>query len=326
MDKSIESSSNQTGDKGLDANDKSIESPSNQTGAKGLDAVDPSIGSSSSQEGIRSLEDKEAEAWRANTKAMFDERTNGTKKWGDNLSDDGDQDTSDKGSKVTKDNKGHDSDGFTTDENDEDPKKVNDNSGTAPPLTKTPEEERVFTFEFIKDSNKSLIKETVGQEAIKSPNKTQVQESSSAAAPLVNRSEGTTEDEEKWIDFLSSPRRSKPNTPNREVSSRSPGYEPPPLKGSDISVEDVETQDQDMIEEPADPYTQEEAEEHFIQALVERSQNGELNTIEEVIQAILDIGGEAIRDEGLPITFTARIALKLLQRSLGPSQFTDQKL
>ena len=106
MDKSIESSSDQTGDKGLDAMGKSIESSSHQTGAKGLDAVDPSIGSSSSQEGIRSLEDKEAEAWLANTKSMFDERTNGTKKWGDDLSDDGDQDTSDKGSKVTKDNKG----------------------------------------------------------------------------------------------------------------------------------------------------------------------------------------------------------------------------
>ena len=73
--------------------DKNIESSSHQTGAKGLDAVDPSIGSSSSQEGIRSLEDKEAEAWLANTKFMFDERTNGTKKWGDDLSDDGDQDT-----------------------------------------------------------------------------------------------------------------------------------------------------------------------------------------------------------------------------------------
>ncbi len=71
-DKSIESSSSQTGDKGLDAMDKSIESSSHQTGAKGLDAVDPSIGSSSSQEGIRSLEDKEAEAWLANTKSMFD--------------------------------------------------------------------------------------------------------------------------------------------------------------------------------------------------------------------------------------------------------------
>ncbi len=40
QDKSIESSSNQTGDKGLDAVDPSIESSSNQTGDKGLDAID----------------------------------------------------------------------------------------------------------------------------------------------------------------------------------------------------------------------------------------------------------------------------------------------
>ncbi len=40
-----------------------------------------------------------------------------------------------------------------------------------------------------------------------------------------------------------------------------------------------------------------------------------MNTIEEVIQAILDIGGEALAEVGTPITFTARIAHKLLQRS-----------
>jgi hypothetical protein len=127
---------------------------------------------------------------------------------------------------------------------------------------------------------------------------------------------------------LSGPKGRKPDTP-----SRSPGYEPPPLEDSDKSGSEEETKDQDMvdltengalpntervplnIEEPADPYTQEEAEEHFIEALIERNQNGELNTIQEVSQAILDIGGEALRDEGTPITFTARIALKLLQRS-----------
>jgi hypothetical protein len=79
-DKSIESSSNQTGDKGLDAVDPSSESSSNQTGDKGLDAVDPSIGSSSSQEDIKSLEDKDAETWLANTKSLFEERTKGPKK------------------------------------------------------------------------------------------------------------------------------------------------------------------------------------------------------------------------------------------------------
>ncbi len=43
--------------------------------------------------------------------------------------------------------------------------------------------------------------------------------------------------------------------------------------------------------------------------------NGELNTVEEVIQAILDIGGQELTQVGAPITFTARIAHKLLQRS-----------
>ena len=110
------------------------------------------------------------------------------------------------------------------------------------------------------------------------------------------------------------------------MKSRSPGYEPPPLEGSEKSDEDDETQDQDMvdltaegdlsnIEEPADPHTQEEAEELFIEALVLRNQNGELNTIPDIVRAILEIGGEAISDDGLPITFTARIALKLMQRS-----------
>ena len=126
---------------------------------------------------------------------------------------------------------------------------------------------------------------------------------------------------------MSSTKSSKPNTPNRfEVESRSPGYEPPPREDSEKSDEDDETQDQDMsdptaegdlsnIEESADPHTQEEAEELFMEALIVRNQNGELNTIEEVVRAIFEIGGEAISDDGLPITFTARIALKLMQRS-----------
>ncbi len=40
-----------------------------------------------------------------------------------------------------------------------------------------------------------------------------------------------------------------------------------------------------------------------------------MNTLEEVTQAILDFGGEALAEVGIPITFTARIAHKLLQRS-----------
>ena len=61
-------------------------------------------------------------------------------------------------------------------------------------------------------------------------------------------------------------------------------------------------------QELPEPLNLEEHEEHFIEALIERNQNGELNTVQEVIQAILDIGGEALADEGTPITFTARIA------------------
>ncbi len=73
---------------------------------------------------------------------------------------------------------------------------------------------------------------------------------------------------------------------------------------------DEETKDQDMvdltaegelsnIEEPADPHTQEEAEELFIEALIVRNQTGELNIIQEVIQAILDIGGEVTESSTL---------------------------
>ncbi len=70
QEKSIESSSTQTGVKDLDFIDKSIESSSTQTGAKGLDANDPSIESSSSQEGNKSLNDKETEAWLSNKKNL----------------------------------------------------------------------------------------------------------------------------------------------------------------------------------------------------------------------------------------------------------------
>ncbi len=100
QNKSIESSSTQTGEKCLDSIDKSIESSSIQTGAKGLDATEPSRESSSSQEGNRSLNDKETEAWLSNKKYIFDKRTNGPKRWGD-LSDEDDNDKRDKGSNVT---------------------------------------------------------------------------------------------------------------------------------------------------------------------------------------------------------------------------------
>ena len=44
---------------------------------------------------------------------------------------------------------------------------------------------------------------------------------------------------------MNSPRNSHPNSPNREVKSRSPKYEPPPLE-SESEGED-ETKDQDMV-------------------------------------------------------------------------------
>ena len=111
-----------------------------------------------------------------------------------------------------------------------------------------------------------------------------------------------------------------------EVASKSPDYDPGSRSGSEESDSNKGSKDQDMvdlteneasanIEEPAEPYNQEENEEHFIEALIERNQNGELNTVEEVIQAILDIGGQELAQIGAPITFTARIAHKLLQRS-----------
>jgi hypothetical protein len=102
QNKSIESSSTQTGAKGLDSIHKSVESSSIQTGTKGLDATDPSRESSSSQEGNRSLNDKETEAWKSNKKFIFDEKTNGPKRWGD-LSDTSkdDNDKGYKGSNVT---------------------------------------------------------------------------------------------------------------------------------------------------------------------------------------------------------------------------------
>ena len=104
VNKSIESSSTQTGAKGLDAIDQSIESSSTQTGAKGFNANNPSIGSSSSQEGNRSLSDKDSEAWLSNKKALFDESPNELKKWGDQ-SDEDDNDKSVKDSNVTDNNK-----------------------------------------------------------------------------------------------------------------------------------------------------------------------------------------------------------------------------
>ncbi len=333
--------------KGLDIIDKSIESSSTQTGVKGLDAIDQSIGSSNSQEGNRSLNDKESESWLSNKKALFDESPNELKKWGD-LSDEDDNDKSVKGYKVTD----NDKDDSTTMEKEDnfnpndpnlynlvpmrssmfDPTHVaegtnplsdaNDNPGSVPLPTNPFADGRAWSF----------VSE---KEGLKNPNKTQIQESSSVAKPLVNRGEGTEEDKQKWVNFLNGPRTSKPSTPNRDVGSRSPDYDPGSRSGSTESDPNEQEEDQDMVDltenegasnnqELPEPFNQEEAEEHFIEALIERNQNGELSTLQEVIQAILDIGGEALANEGMPITFNARIALKLLQRS--DPLFIDQKL
>ncbi len=120
------------------------------------------------------------------------------------------------------------------------------------------------------------------KEGLKSPNRTQVQESSSAAKPLVNRGEGTEEDRRKWVNFLNSPRNSKPNTSNGDVGSKSPEYDPGSPSGFEESDSDEESKDQDMVdltenerasnnEELPEPYNQEESEEHFIEALIERN-------------------------------------------------------
>ena len=117
-----------------------------------------------------------------------------------------------------------------------------------------------------------------------------MQESSSATKPLVNRVEGTEEDKQNWVSFLNGPRNSKPHTPNRDVDPKSPDYDPGSRSGSEESDSDEGSKDQDMvdlteneasanIEEPAEPVNQEENEEHFIEALIERNQNGELNTL-----------------------------------------------
>ena len=45
------------------------------------------------------------------------------------------------------------------------------------------------------------------------------------------------------------------------------------------------------VGDPSESFTQEENEEHFIETLMMRNQDGKLDSVQEVIQAILDIGG-----------------------------------
>jgi hypothetical protein len=158
------------------------------------------------------------------------------------------------------------------------------------------------------------------------PNQTQMQDSSSVAESAGNRNEGTEQDQQKWVNFLNGPRSSKPNTPNREVESRSPAYSPGSRSGSPVPAHNEEQKDENMVdltdnegnpdlEDIVDRFSQEEREELFIETLIERNQNGELDSLEEVMKAILDIGGESLEEDGIPFSFTARIALKLVQSS-----------
>ena len=77
----------------------------------------------------------------------------------------------------------------------------------------------------------------------------------------------------------------------------------PVLTGSDESDSTEGSKDQDMVDltedgatanvgDPSESSTQEEDEEHFIEALMMRNQDGKLDSVQEVIQAILDIGGK----------------------------------
>ncbi len=157
------------------------------------------------------------------------------------------------------------------------------------------------------------------------PNQTQMQESSSVAESVANRNEGTEGDQQKWVNFLNGPRSSKPNTLNREVESKSPAYSPGSRPGSPVPAQNEEQNDENMVdltdiegnpelEDVLDQFSLEEREEQFIEALIERNQSGELNYLEDVIKAIHDIGAESVA-QGVPVSFTARVILKLLQSS-----------
>jgi hypothetical protein len=192
-----------------------------------------------------------------------------------------------------------------------------DESGIVPPdanpLPKSPfKDGRAYSF----------VSEKEGR---MNPNQTPMQESSSVAEFVTNRGEGTEQNQQKWVNFLRSPRDSKPNTPNREVESKSPAYSPGSRSGSPVPAHNEEQKDENMVdltdneeipdlEDVLDQFSLEEREELFIEALVERNQKVELNSLEEVIKAIHDIGDDSVA-EGVPVSFTARIVLKLLQSS-----------
>jgi hypothetical protein len=301
---SNESSSIQIGDKGLNANE----------------LINPR-----SQEGNESLNITK----KKDTSGTFEQSNHGREKWGD-LSDEDDKDKGDKGPEVTRSSEEDKhfsfawqedprlfglppmkSNSLRTERNHEETEIV---LPDANPLPKSPfKDGRAYSF----------VSEKEGR---MNPNQTQMQESSSVAESVANRGEGTEQDQQKWVNFLNSPRNSKPNTPNREVESKSPAYSPGSRSGSPEPAHNEEQKDDNIVdltnnegnpdlEDIVDRFSLEEREELFIETLIERNQNGELGSLEEVMKAILDIGGESLEEDGIPFSFTARIALKLVQSS-----------
>ena len=317
---SNESSSIKIGDESLNAMDTSNESSSIQTGNEGLNANE--LSNTSSQEGNESR----GNTTKKDTSGTYEQSNHGREKWGD-VSDEDDKDKGAKGPEVVKSSKEDNqfsfayqedprlfglppimSNSLRTDRNPEE-------SGTLPPdanpLPKSPfKDGRAYSFVSEKEGHKN-------------PNQTQMQESSSVAESTGNRNEGTEVDQQKWVNFLNSPRNSRHNTPNRDVEPKSPAYDPGSRSGSPAPAHNEEPKDDNMVDladsddnpdlnDMVDRLSLEENEEQFIEALVERNQKGELNSLEDVIAAIHDIGAESVA-QGVPVSFTARVIHKLLQ-------------
>jgi hypothetical protein len=319
---SDESSSIQIGDKGLNATEMSNESSSIQIGDKGLNANE--LSNLSSQEGNGSLDNTK----KKDTSGAFEQSNHGREKWG-NLSDEDDKDKGAKGPEVVRSSEEDKQFSFAWREDprlfnlppmksnslrtEQNPEEIGIVLPDTNPLPKSPfKDGRAYSF----------VSEKEGR---MNPNQTPMQESSSVAESVAHRGEGTEQNQQKWVNFLNSPRSSKPNTPNREVESRSPAYSPGSRSGSPVPAHNEEQKDENMVdltdnegnpdlEDVLDRFSLEEREELFIETLVERNQNGELDSLEEVIKAIHDIGDESVA-EGVPVSFTARIVLKLLQSS-----------
>ncbi len=107
------------------------------------------------------------------------------------------------------------------------------------------------------------------------------------------------------------------------MESKSPPYSPGSRSGSPAPAHNEEHKNVNMVdladsndnpdlEDIVDRFSLEDNEEQFIEALIERNKNGELNSLEDVIKAIHDIGAESVA-QGVPVSFTARVIHKLLQ-------------